>query len=220
MTVAQPQQTPRRLELGHVATWLCKLCGLTLQLSSNRQERHATFIDHVRPCRGSRSPGRPSPATAQSQPTTLPGAPESSQQDDDPSASPAADSDTSGDRCRERRSAGNRGRRQPDRGDRLAYRAPGVLPFQTLSRRSRPSTIEQSGDTNITDFLTDSPALLGSSTSADNAGSNTGSAETVGGNYLNLRNLGTNRTLVLVDGRRHVAGVPGHGGGGHQHHPA
>ena len=28
-------------------------------------------------------------------------------------------------------------------------------------------------------------------------------------NLLNLRNLGTDRTLVLVDGRRHVSGVPG-----------
>ncbi|MCW4460176.1 TonB-dependent receptor [Sphingomonas sp. BT-65] len=70
-------------------------------------------------------------------------------------------------------------------------------------------TIEQSGETNITQFLADSPALLGSSLSSDNAGSNAGGASTVGGNYLDLRNLGTNRTLVLVDGRRHVAGIPG-----------
>jgi iron complex outermembrane recepter protein len=70
------------------------------------------------------------------------------------------------------------------------------------------ATIEQSGKTNITQFLVDSPALLGSTTSSDTAGSNVGSALTVGGNYLDLRNLGTNRTLVLVDGRRHVAGRP------------
>ncbi|WP_343520089.1 TonB-dependent receptor [Sphingomonas sp.] len=70
-------------------------------------------------------------------------------------------------------------------------------------------TIEQSGETNLTQFLSNSPALLGSSLSSDNAGSNAGAASTVGGNYLDLRNLGTNRTLVLVDGRRHVAGVPG-----------
>lgn len=69
-------------------------------------------------------------------------------------------------------------------------------------------TIEQSGETNITQFLVDSPALLGSSTSSDNAGSSAGAASTIGGNYLDLRNLGTNRTLVLVDGRRHVAGRP------------
>lgn len=70
-------------------------------------------------------------------------------------------------------------------------------------------TIERSGETNLTQFLANSPALLGSSTSADNAGSSFSSASTVGGNYLDLRNLGINRTLVLVDGRRHVAGIPG-----------
>jgi iron complex outermembrane receptor protein len=69
-------------------------------------------------------------------------------------------------------------------------------------------TIERSGETNIVQFLVDSPALLGSVTSSDTAGSNYGSALTVGGNYLDLRNLGTARTLVLVDGRRHVAGRP------------
>lgn len=42
------------------------------------------------------------------------------------------------------------------------------------------------------------------------AGSNlNGGAQNVGVNFLNLRNLGTSRTLVLVDGRRHVAGYPG-----------
>ena len=68
--------------------------------------------------------------------------------------------------------------------------------------------IEQSGTTNLTDFLTGYPALQGSSTSADNSGSGAGIGAT-GLNLLNLRNLGTDRTLVLVDGRRHVAGVPG-----------
>jgi outer membrane receptor protein involved in Fe transport len=69
-------------------------------------------------------------------------------------------------------------------------------------------TLEQSGQTNLTDFLTESPALLGSTTSQDSAGSNAGFQE-AGLNLLNLRNLGTDRTLVLVDGRRHVAGYPG-----------
>jgi outer membrane receptor protein involved in Fe transport len=68
--------------------------------------------------------------------------------------------------------------------------------------------IEESGTTNLTDFLTGYPALQGSSTSADNSGSGAGIGYT-GLNLLNLRNLGTDRTLVLVDGRRHVAGVPG-----------
>ncbi|WP_445192992.1 TonB-dependent receptor plug domain-containing protein [Sphingomonas sp. Tas61C01] len=70
------------------------------------------------------------------------------------------------------------------------------------------ATLEQSGRTNITDFLTQNPALLGSSTSAQQSGSTSGFGQT-GVNLLNLRNLGTARTLVLVDGRRHVAGLPG-----------
>lgn len=69
-------------------------------------------------------------------------------------------------------------------------------------------TIQQSGTTNLTDFLTGYPALTGSSTSRDNSGDRGGIGAT-GLNLLNLRNLGTNRTLVLVDGRRHVSGLPG-----------
>ncbi|RYD66482.1 MAG: TonB-dependent receptor [Sphingomonadales bacterium] len=70
------------------------------------------------------------------------------------------------------------------------------------------ATIEQSGRTNLTDFLVQNPALLGSLTSADQSGSTSDFGGT-GTNLLDLRNLGTARTLVLVDGRRHVAGLPG-----------
>jgi iron complex outermembrane recepter protein len=69
--------------------------------------------------------------------------------------------------------------------------------------------IQESGRTNLTDFLADQPALIGSQTSTLSAGSNLANAQEVGVNFLNLRNLGVNRTLVLVDGRRHVAGSPG-----------
>ncbi|XBQ15470.1 MAG: TonB-dependent receptor [Oceanicaulis sp.] len=63
--------------------------------------------------------------------------------------------------------------------------------------------IEYSGATNLTNFLQDFPALVNSFDSQDSADTaNSGSA---GLNLLNLRNLGTQRTLVLVDGRRHVA---------------
>ena len=41
------------------------------------------------------------------------------------------------------------------------------------------------------------------------AGSNLVNAQQVGTNFVDLRNLGEDRTLVLVDGRRHVAGYPG-----------
>jgi iron complex outermembrane receptor protein len=68
--------------------------------------------------------------------------------------------------------------------------------------------LQQSGTTNLTDFLTGFPALAGSLTSRDNSGDRSGIGYT-GLNLLDLRNLGTDRTLVLVDGRRHVASVPG-----------
>src|SRR5690606_16289047 len=68
--------------------------------------------------------------------------------------------------------------------------------------------IAQSGFTNITDFLVDSPALIGSLTTSDTSGSGIGIGR-VALNLLNLRNLGTDRTLVLVNGRRHIAGEVG-----------
>ncbi len=69
-------------------------------------------------------------------------------------------------------------------------------------------TIQQSGLTNLTDLLVQNPALLGSSTTAD-AGGSTALFGGVGINLLNLRNLGTERTLVLVNGRRHISGITG-----------
>jgi len=69
--------------------------------------------------------------------------------------------------------------------------------------------LEQSGQTNITEFVADQPALIGSQTSTLSAGSNLLNAQQTGANFLNLRNLGTSRTLTLVNGRRHVAGYPG-----------
>ena len=68
--------------------------------------------------------------------------------------------------------------------------------------------IEQAGNSNLTDILTGYPALQGSSGSTQNAGDQAGIGST-GINLLNLRNLGSDRTLVLVDGRRHVSGVAG-----------
>jgi len=72
------------------------------------------------------------------------------------------------------------------------------------------SAIEYSGITNITDFLRRLPALTGSLSAIDTAG---GSANDfigdTGLNLLDLRNLGVDRTLVLVNGRRHVASLPG-----------
>jgi len=68
--------------------------------------------------------------------------------------------------------------------------------------------LQQAGTTNVTDYLRTIPALVGSETGYDNSGSRAGIGAT-GLNLLNLRNLGTDRTLVLVDGRRHVASFDG-----------
>lgn len=70
------------------------------------------------------------------------------------------------------------------------------------------AAIEQSGNTNLTDFLLRVPALSGSLDRTQSSGFNSLSRNAFGNaglNELNLRGLGTNRTLVLVDGRRHVA---------------
>jgi outer membrane receptor protein involved in Fe transport len=68
-------------------------------------------------------------------------------------------------------------------------------------------SIQLSGTTNLTDFLASQPALTGSIDSGQTSGSE-GFIGSTGLNLLNLRNLGYERTLVLVDGRRHVANLP------------
>ena len=70
------------------------------------------------------------------------------------------------------------------------------------------ANIQQSGETNLTNFLLRVPALTGSLDSTQTSGGNGtyGTFGQTGLNELNLRNLGANRTLVLVNGRRHVAG--------------
>lgn len=68
--------------------------------------------------------------------------------------------------------------------------------------------ISFSGATNMSDFLKELPALTGSLDGNDAAGSNAFIGGT-GLSLLDLRNLGIDRTLVLVDGRRHVAALPG-----------
>ena len=66
--------------------------------------------------------------------------------------------------------------------------------------------ILQSGEANVIDFLADIPALSGSIVPEDTTGSNLNDG---GLSLLNLRDLGAVRTLVLVDGRRHVGSAPG-----------
>ncbi|CAN5272938.1 TonB-dependent receptor [soil metagenome] len=66
--------------------------------------------------------------------------------------------------------------------------------------------IEQTGRTNLADILLRNPALSASTGSSLAGGADAGFGET-GVNLLNLRNLGVDRTLVLVNGKRHVAGI-------------
>lgn len=58
-----------------------------------------------------------------------------------------------------------------------------------------------SGEANVIDYLADIPALQNSTVPEDTTGAGLGDG---GLSLLNLRNLGAQRTLVLVDGRRHV----------------
>jgi outer membrane receptor protein involved in Fe transport len=64
------------------------------------------------------------------------------------------------------------------------------------------------GEQEVADTLRTIPALSASVSSAQSvAPGETGSGGAVGAATLNLRGLGAERTLVLVNGRRHVAGV-------------
>ncbi len=63
--------------------------------------------------------------------------------------------------------------------------------------------IQKAAPANIADFVNQLPQLSGSSTTRTGNGNT--SAGTNGLNTLNLRSLGSNRTLVLLDGRRVVA---------------
>jgi iron complex outermembrane receptor protein len=72
----------------------------------------------------------------------------------------------------------------------------GAVPVQSLDEE----TIRLSGELNIADVVNDIPALISSLTAENSA---------TGANSLNLRGLGGERTLTLVNGRRHVAGFRG-----------
>ncbi|MEL6868301.1 MAG: TonB-dependent receptor [Pseudomonadota bacterium] len=79
-----------------------------------------------------------------------------------------------------------------------------AIPVVAISAQN----LEQSGLTNVTELLTQTPALFNSEDNFDAAGSQARGGG-AGVNLLDLRNLGPNRTLVLVDGRRHIAGIAG-----------
>ncbi|NMR24657.1 TonB-dependent receptor [Pseudoalteromonas sp. NEC-BIFX-2020_015] len=68
------------------------------------------------------------------------------------------------------------------------------------------AAIDSSGSLNIQDLLLENPAFGSPAISRTNSNFNTSSA---GVATVDLRNLGSERTLVLVNGRRYVSGVPG-----------
>jgi outer membrane receptor protein involved in Fe transport len=77
--------------------------------------------------------------------------------------------------------------------------------------------IQSAGEVDLGEVLNDIPSLLTSNTSTNSISGEFGSAFSseeigaaeVGETILQLRGLGIERTLVLVNGRRHVAGVSG-----------
>jgi len=78
------------------------------------------------------------------------------------------------------------------------------------------SDIKASGQLSVIDIVDTMPQLFSSQNSAQSnffgTDTNTGLNNAPGVGTLDLRGLGANRTLVLVDGRRHVAGVAGSAG--------
>lgn len=84
-------------------------------------------------------------------------------------------------------------------------RTPGAesaSPLQVITSRD----IEQTGAVNIQDVLLQNPTVGAPTIARTNSNFATASA---GVATVDLRNLGTSRTLVLVNGRRFVAGIPG-----------
>lgn len=70
------------------------------------------------------------------------------------------------------------------------------IPVQSVDQQD----VKLSGEINLADVVNDIPALIASTT---------GENSVTGANALSLRGLGTQRTLTLVNGRRHVAGFEG-----------
>ncbi len=80
--------------------------------------------------------------------------------------------------------------------------ADSAAPIQVITAEEIAAT----GATNVQDFLLKSPTMGEPAISRSNSNFSTASA---GVSTVDLRNLGTSRTLVLINGRRVVAGVPG-----------
>lgn len=84
----------------------------------------------------------------------------------------------------------------------LSPNAESAAPIQVLTA----ADIKASGVTNLQDLLLKNPTVGSPTYSRTNTNFSTSSA---GVSTIDLRNLGVDRTLVLVNGRRYVSGVPG-----------
>jgi outer membrane receptor protein involved in Fe transport len=84
----------------------------------------------------------------------------------------------------------------------LSVNAESAAPIQVMTA----ADIQASGVTNLQDLLLKNPTFGTPSISRTNSNFSTSSA---GVSTIDLRNLGIDRTLVLVNGRRYVSGVPG-----------
>jgi iron complex outermembrane recepter protein len=84
----------------------------------------------------------------------------------------------------------------------LSFNAESAAPVQVLTS----ADIAASGVVNLQELLLKNPVFGTPGISRTNSNFSTSSA---GVATVNLRNLGANRTLVLVNGRRFVSGVPG-----------
>lgn len=81
-------------------------------------------------------------------------------------------------------------------------------PISTISGED----IARTGRQDLGEILNDNPAMLSSvtaSNSLDFEPNNVAEADNIGGSALDLRGLGYQRTLTLVNGRRHVSGIEG-----------
>lgn len=85
---------------------------------------------------------------------------------------------------------------------RADYNAPNPIVAVTAE------TLQQAGNVQIVDTLAQNPALINSRSGPRTSGSNADFGA-VGVQLLDLRNLGENRTLTLVNGRRHVGSLAG-----------
>ncbi|MBO9711635.1 TonB-dependent receptor [Sphingomonas sp.] len=90
-------------------------------------------------------------------------------------------------------------------GSRLSSGARAPQPTAVIDAKA----LAASGNLQVSEAISALPQLGTASGSRSQNNNSLNSGFGFGGEYINLRNLGIQRTLVLVNGRRHVAGNPG-----------